>query len=118
MAERENLASLQPPERVYTPAEHQRHYAPLNRELHAEDAKQFGWRTENGTVQSYQHNSTQRHIHIDGPTGQFYDQQKNPVTQKAALDHATGRGNHHAASQTPTQHTTHHEMDQGIGYGL
>ena len=84
-------------ERVYTPAEHERHYAPLNRELHAEDAKQFGWRAESGTVQSYQNTSTQRHIHIDGPTGQFYDQQKNPISQQAALDKAMGAGQHHAS---------------------
>ena len=70
-------------ERVYTPAEHQRHYAPLNRELHPEDAQQFGWRAENRTVQTYQHSSTQHHIHIDGPSGQFFDQEKNPITQEA-----------------------------------
>ncbi len=83
-------------EQIYTPAEHERHYAPLNRELHADDAKQFGWRVENGTVQTYQNNSTQRHIHIDGPTGQFYDQHKKPISQQAALDKAMGPGQHHA----------------------
>ena len=77
-------------ERVYMPAEHERHYAPLNRELSPADAQQFGWAAENGTVQSYQHNTTKRHIHIDGPTGQFYDQQKNSITKQAALDRAIG----------------------------
>ena len=77
-------------ERVYTPAEHERHYAPLNRELSPQDAKQFGWTAENGTVQSYQHNATKRHIHIDGPTGQFYDQQKSSITKQAALERAIG----------------------------
>jgi hypothetical protein len=72
------------------------HYAPINRELHPEDAKQFGWKAETGTVQSYQHVETHRHIHIGGPTGQFYDQQKTPITQEAALDRAMGAGNHHA----------------------
>jgi hypothetical protein len=83
----------QPPaqERIYTPAEHERHYAPLNRELHPDDAKQFGWKAETGTVQSYQHVATHRHIHIDGPSGQFYDQQRNPITQKAALAEALGQ---------------------------
>lgn len=83
----------QPPaqERIYTPAEHERHYAPLNRELHPDDAKQFGWKAETGTVQSYQHVATHRHIHIDGPSGQFYDQQRNPITQKAALAGALGQ---------------------------
>ena len=83
-------------ERIYTPAEHERHYAPLNRELHPADASQFGWKAENGTVQSYQHVGTHRHIHIDGPTGQFYDQQKNPMTRDTALDRAMGEGNHRA----------------------
>ncbi len=86
-------------ERAYTPAEHERHYAPLNRELHPEDARHFGWRAENGTVQTYQHSGTQRHIHIDGPSGRFFDQQKNPITQEAVLDRAMG-------SAITTQHRT------------
>ena len=44
-------------------------------------------------MQTYQHGETHRHIHIDGPSGQFYDQQKNPITQEAALDRAMGAGN-------------------------
>ena len=28
-------------ERIFTPAEHQRHYEPIKRELHPDDAKQF-----------------------------------------------------------------------------
>ncbi len=90
-------------ERIYTPAEHNRHYAPINRELHADDARQFGWAAENGTVQSYQHTGTHRHIHIDGPSGQFYDQQKNPISQHAALDRAMGAGNHHAPEPAKVQ---------------
>ena len=110
-----NKSSTPPREHVFTPVEHQRHYAPLNRELHAEDAKQFGWKAENGTVQSYQHIGTQRHIHIDEPTGQFFDQQKNPVTQQAALDRAMGVGNHHAVTPPRAQEQ---RFDQGIGIGL
>ena len=83
-------------ERIYSPAEHERHYAPLNRALHPEDAQQFRWKAETGTVQSYMHSDTHRHIHIDGPSGQFYDQQRNPITQEAALDRAMGIGQHHA----------------------
>ncbi len=102
---RNEEAPKQPtPERIYTPAEHERHYAPLNRELHPEDARQFGWKAETGTVQSYQHTETRRHIHIDGPTGQFYDQQKNPITQEVALDRAMGNGQHY-----PAQDHSHHE---------
>ena len=83
-------------ERTYISQEQQRHYAPLGRELHPADAAQFSWKAETGTVQSYKHANSRRHIHIDGPTGQFYDQQKNPVTQVAALDHAMGVGKHYA----------------------
>jgi hypothetical protein len=85
-------------ERIYTPTEHERHYAPLNNALHPEDASHFGWKAETGTLQSYQHAETHRHIHIDSATGQFYDQQKNPITQEAALDRAIGMGKHHAPS--------------------
>ncbi|MGI4831714.1 MAG: hypothetical protein ACRYFU_26560, partial [Janthinobacterium lividum] len=53
-----------PREIIYRPADHERHYAPLNRELHPEDAQHFGWKAESGTVQSYQHAATQRHIHL------------------------------------------------------
>jgi hypothetical protein len=106
-------------ERVYTPAEHERHYAPLNRELHPEDARHFGWRAENGAVQPYQHSGTQRHIHIDGPTGQFFDQQKNPITHQAALDRAMGVGNHHATQNTQAQEAAQQRrVNQGIGFGL
>lgn len=101
-------------ERVYTPAEHERHYAPLNRELHADDARQFGWVAEAGTIQSYQHQGTHRHIHIDGPSGQFYDQQKNPVTQHAALDRAMGPGNHHAPVPERTQSLSATLKDHGL----
>lgn len=81
-------------ERVYAPAEYERHYAPLKRELHPDDAKQFTWKAKNGTVQSYQHVETHRHIHSDSPTGQFFDQQKSPITREAALDQAMGVGRH------------------------
>jgi hypothetical protein len=105
-------------EKIYTPAEHERHYTPLNRQLHPEDAKQFGWRAENGTVQTYQHGETHRHIHIDGPSGQFYDQQQNPIRQEAALDHAMGPGNHHADPVRLQEAIQQRRADNGIGFGL
>ncbi len=106
-------------ERIYTPAEHERHYAPLNRELHAADAQQFRWAAENDTVQSYQHSGTQRHIHIEGTTGQFYNQKMEPVTQHAALDHAVGQGNHHAPEPARVQEVVHQrKVDQGMNFGL
>ena len=106
-------------ERVYTPAEHERHYAPLNRELHADDARQFAWRAESGTVQTYQHEGTRRHIHIDGPTGQFFDQKKNPITQETALDRAMGAGNYHVTQKVQAQEASpQRRTDQSIGFGL
>jgi hypothetical protein len=105
-------------EKIYTPAEHERHYAPLNRELHPEDAKQFGWKAETGTVQTYQHGETLRHIHIDGPSGQFYDQQQTPITQQAALDRAIGSGNHHAAASLGQEAVQQRRLDNGFGFGL
>jgi hypothetical protein len=86
-------------ERIYVPAEHERHYAPLNRRIHPADASQFAWKAENGTVQSYRHVHTHRHIHIDGATGQFYDQQKTAISQQAALDRAIAPGKHHSTAQ-------------------
>jgi conjugative relaxase-like TrwC/TraI family protein len=105
-------------ERVYPPAEHERHYAPLNRELHPDDARRFGWKAENGTVQSYQHEETRHHIHIDGPTGQFFSQDKQPITQATALDKAMGSGNHHAqhthTSPTMKQQSSSTENSQSF----
>lgn len=103
---------------IYTPAEHERHYAPLNRELHPEDAKQFGWKAENGTVQTYQHSETHRHIHIDGQSGQFYDQQQRPITQQVALDRAMGAGNHHAASSRVQEAIQRRHVENSIGLGM
>ena len=106
-------------ERIFTPAEHERHYAPLNRELHADDARHFAWRAETGTVQTYQHEGTHRHIHIDGPSGQFFDRQKNPITQETALDQAMGAGNHHATHRNQSQEAAPQRGgDQSIGFGL
>lgn len=98
--------AAQQKERIYSPADHERHYASLNTALHPEDAKQFGWKAETGTVQSYMHGDTHRHIHIDGTTGQFYDQQRTPITQEEALDRVMGPSNHHAS-------THHHSPSTG-----
>ena len=106
-------------ERVYTPAEVERHYAPLNQQLHSEDARHFAWRAENGTVQTYQHGGTHRHIHIDGVSGEFYDGAKNPISKEAALDRSMGAGHHHAASTPQAQEVTQQRrVDQGVGLGF
>ncbi len=70
-------------------------------------------------MQTYQHSSTHRHIHIDGPSGQFFDQEKNPITQEAALDRAMGVGSHHAAQNTQVQEAAQQRrVDQSVGFGL
>jgi conjugative relaxase-like TrwC/TraI family protein len=94
-----NMEATQQQAHTEQSTESRRHMAPINRELHPEDAKQFVWKGESGEIQSYQHIFTQRHIHIEGSTGQFVDQQKQPITQSAALDRAMGPGNHHAQQQ-------------------
>ncbi len=103
-------------ERVYTPAEHERHYAPLNRELSPTDAQQFGWTAENGTVQSYQHNTTKRHIHIDASTGRFFNREREPITGKAGLDHAMPAGQAHSHSSDKVGREQ--KFDRGYGLGL
>lgn len=106
-------------ERIDTPAEHERHYAPLNRELHQDDARHFAWRAENGSLQSYEHAGTRRHIHIDGPSGQFYDRHRNPISKNEALDHAVGAGNHRASHNLQTQQAVQQRrVDQSIGLVL
>ncbi len=86
------------PEKISTWAEHERHWTPLNKALTPAEADQFGWRAESGTIQSYRHNETGRHIHIDGQTGRFYDQERNPISAKEALDHSMSPGQVHSHS--------------------
>jgi hypothetical protein len=70
-----------------TPAERQ-HWEPLIQAVPLEVADSFAWTGANGTVQSYQHESTQNYLHIDGPSGQFYDRDKNAISPQVALDRA------------------------------
>jgi len=90
--------SAEPVEKIYTWAEHERHWTPLNKALTPAEADQFGWRAETGRIQSYRHNETGRHIHIDGQTGRFYDQDRHEVSVKAALNHAMPAGQAHSHS--------------------
>jgi hypothetical protein len=39
-------------EKVYSQAEHKRHWAPLNHAVTAKEAEQFAWRVETGTIES------------------------------------------------------------------
>jgi hypothetical protein len=95
----EQKAVAEPVEKVYSWPEVDRHWAPLNNAVTAAEGSQFGWKAEKGTIQSYEHLDTQRGLHIDGPTGQFYRQDGNPITAKEGLDHAMRKGEAHSHSQ-------------------
>jgi conjugative relaxase-like TrwC/TraI family protein len=91
---------------AYTPTEIERHHAPIRKALDPQDAAQFQWKGETGTVQTYQHTRTGRNIHIDGK-GQFYGQDGTPTSQEAALERAMPLGQAHA----------HGVTGNGIGLG-
>ena len=79
---------IEPAERMPTWAEHTVKWNPINTALTPPEANQFDWRAHSDTIQSYRHIETGRHIHIDRPSGQFYDQDRNPLTKAEALAHA------------------------------
>ena len=78
----QHAALMQP-----TPADRTR-WEPLMQAVPVEVADSFQWTGSNGTVQSYRHESTHQYLHVDGPTGQFYDREKNPLSREAALERA------------------------------
>ena len=89
----------------------------------AYESRQFAWKVETGTRQTYQHMETQRVLHIDGANGQFYRQDGNPITAKEALDHAMPKGQSHShsqdvAQQVKVQDKTEQEQSIGQGHGL
>lgn len=78
--------------------QHRRHWTPLNETLTPEEAKQFAWKQESGTIQSYKHMQTGRYIHIDGQDGTFHSQDRGTITAKQALDYAMPEGQQHSHS--------------------
>jgi conjugative relaxase-like TrwC/TraI family protein len=63
-------------------------WEPLIRAVPLDVADSFTWTGSNGTVQSYQQESTQNYLHIDAQSGQFYDRDKNVIGPTLALDRA------------------------------
>lgn len=110
----EQKAVAEPIEKVYSWPELERHWAPLNNAVTASEGSQFGWKAETGTIQSYEHLDTQRGLHIDGPTGQFYRQDGNPITAKEALDHAMPKGESHSHSQDVAQVKGQDKNEQNV----
>ena len=63
-------------------------WEPLVQAVPLDVADSFTWTGSNGSVQSYQQESTQHYLHIDGQSGQFYDRDKSPISASLALDRA------------------------------
>ena len=96
-------------------AEHERHWGPLNEAVTPQDAEQFAWKLETGSIQSYQHTQTGRHIHIDGADGQFYDRHRDPISAKEGLDFAMPEGMVHSHAMDLPELSIEEE---GFGLGL
>lgn len=110
--ERKQTAELK--EKVYTVAEHNRHWNPLNEAVTPQEAARFAWKQESGSIQSYQHVETGRYIHIDGADGQFYDRNREPISAKQGLDLAMPGGQVHSHSMDLPELS----IEQGFGLGL
>jgi len=115
VAEQEPKQAVDPAEKLYTMAEHNRHWEPLNRAVTPQETQQFAWKRETGSIQSYQHIETGRHIHIDGADGQFYDRDHEPISAKEGLDYAMPEGQLHSHSQDRPELSIE---QQGFGLGL
>jgi hypothetical protein len=91
--------AVHPAENLFTMADHNRHWGPLNEAVTPQEAQQFAWKRETGSIQSYQHIETGRYVHIDGADGQFYDRDREPISAKEGLDYAMPEGQVHSHSQ-------------------
>ena len=58
-------AAKEPAEKAYTMAEHNQHWTPLNEAITPEEAAQFAWKQETGSIQSYRHIETWRSHTLD-----------------------------------------------------
>jgi hypothetical protein len=97
VVEQELKQTIELAEKNSTMAEHNRHWGPLNDAVTPQEAQQFAWKRETGSIQSYQHIDTGRHLHIDGADGQFYNRDREPISVKEGLDYAMPEGQVHFA---------------------
>ncbi len=97
--------------------QHARRWDPLNEALAPHEAKQFHWQRESGTMQTYQHTQTGRHLHIEGQDGTFHNQHRETITAKQALDFAMPEGQKHSHSLgiKPEQQIS---IGRGYGFGI
>ena len=107
--------AVAPAEKVYTIAEHERHWGPLKEAVTPLEAQQFAWKQETGTIHSYQHIETGRYLHIDGADGEFCDRNRDPISAKEGLDHAMPEGQMHSHSKDLPELSIE---QQGFGLGL
>ena len=59
----------------------------LERAVGRQIAEHYTWKQNSGDIESYQHNTTGRYVHLDG-NSRFYDQSRTPSDATAALSHA------------------------------
>ncbi|MDP9037764.1 MAG: hypothetical protein M3O02_00645 [Acidobacteriota bacterium] len=111
----ESKQTAETKEEVYTRAEHNRHWSPLNGAVTPQEAQQFAWKQETGSIQTYQHIETGRYIHIDGRDGQFYDRDRNPISEKQGLDFTMPAGQVHSHSQDIKPEISIRGNDFGLG---
>jgi len=107
--------AVAPAEKVYTIAEHERHWGPLKEAVTPQEAQQFAWKQETGTIQSYQHIETGRYVHIDGADGEFCDRNRDPISVKEGMDYAMPQGQAHSHSKDLPELSIE---QQGFGLGL
>jgi len=99
----EQKAVAEPIEKVYSWPDLERHWAPPNNAVTASEGSQFGWKAETGRFSRMSISIHSGGLHIDGPTGEVYRQDGNPITAKEALDHAMPKGEFHSHSQDVAQ---------------
>ena len=64
-----------------------RQYKRLEQAVGAEHAREFTWKQDSGDIKSYQHGTTGNHVHFDS-AGQFYNQEREPISRELAISHA------------------------------
>lgn len=62
-------------------------WIPLEKALSHAQCKDFMWMGSTGTVQQYKHIDTRRYLLIDAVSGDFYDQEHQPLSREAAMDY-------------------------------
>ena len=62
----------------------------LEQAVGSTNAGHYTWKQNSGTIESYQHNTTGRFVHLDSDY-RFYDQSRSPMESTAALSHAENK---------------------------